>query len=123
MKKSIACFLVLFSPLAVSGQVQSTISQVGAASNDYGVIRIDSVISKHDLPPCAQKASDGLSSKILSWKKSGPDRSHGKDLLTIALAGFVNRKNLVITFSKTECGLHGVRPLVTRIDLIENQRR
>lgn len=117
MRKIILLSLFLIGPNAYSGTITTTISQVGAATNEFGMLVLETSILQEKLPECAKGIQS--SDRVLSWRKSGVNEAHGKDLLSLATTGLISNKRLSISFSNAECGLWGTRPLIQRIDLVK----
>ena len=86
-------------------------------SPDNGIVRITTPVNESALPECAQNSPDGLSAEIFFFNKSGDAESHGKDLLSLALAAFISDAKIQLTYSDLYCV--GSRANVSRIDLIK----
>ncbi len=101
--------LLLVSTNSMAGSVTSKVTRVGAATDQYGVLFIET--------PAPTKPSCANEHTILSFDKS---TSHGKDMYSMALTALAAQKKLVISYSDTVCGLRGNRAIVLRMDIMRN---
>ena len=104
--KVVLFFSILVSFHANAEKIYSTINQLGAASETYAIMVVDTPLSTK--PSCAEQNT------ILSFDKS---TSHGKDMYALAMAAITAQLKLRIEYSDTECGFLGIRTLVNRIDI------
>lgn len=103
------CFTVAFSGFASAAVHHTTLKQVGAATEQYGMVVFEDPTD--DKPECAEQFT------IFSFDKS---TQHGQDMFSIALTALVAQKRVAVTYSDSDCGLWGIRGLITRIDILSD---
>ena len=108
MKRLFVIILLLAFNNLSAGEAVSTINRLGAATEQYAVMLIDTPLPTK--PVCAEE------NYILSFDKSTP---HGRDMFALAMAALSADKKLMIYYSETTCGLYNVRTQVNRIDILK----
>ncbi len=103
--------VIVFSCEVSAGSITSKISRVNAATAQYANAMLDGASIDITGHSCAANGTH------ISWDKT---TEHGKQMLTLALAGMLAGKRLYISYSDTQCGLWGSQVLVTRIDVLND---
>jgi len=112
MKRLILILCVtVFSSGAFAGSIESKVQRVNAATEQYANTLLDGVTLNISGHPCATNTTH------VAWDKT---TEHGKQMLSLALAGMLANKRLYIAYSDTQCGLHGNQVLVNRIDVLND---
>lgn|GEM_PF-6160251 len=102
------CICCFYTSSTVAGSLTTTISRISATTFTYGLIFSDTVPS--NVPSCV-----GSYQNQLSWDKT---TEHGKLMMTLLLSAYMAGKSVYVQYSDTECGLWGVHPLITRVDVL-----